>query len=91
MPGSDWALAWYLAAELMQRLCISHGIAAVAIHREHMGYYGIVVRTCPCRVHREARDLGRLTAAGNVENYGAPAAPETTGSSWSPDSMPANP
>ncbi len=69
MPGSDWALAWYLAAELMQRLYISHGIAAVAIHREHMGYYGIVVRTCPCRVHREARDLGRLTAAGNVENW----------------------
>ena len=33
-----WGLAWYLAAEVMERFYASHGIAAVEIEKEGLGY-----------------------------------------------------
>jgi hypothetical protein len=67
--GRGWGLTWFLAAELMERFHASHGIRAVVIQRDGMGYYGIGLQLVPCSVHREGADLGRLTMSGDVENW----------------------
>ena len=64
-----WGLAWYLAAEMMQRFYSSHGIAAVEIEKEGLGYYGIALVTEACKQHRHRKTLGRFTMQGNVENW----------------------
>jgi uracil-DNA glycosylase family 4 len=64
-----WGLAWYLAAEVMQRFYASHGIAAVEFEHEGLGYYGIGLVTEACGVHHHRKTLGRFTMAGNVENW----------------------
>ncbi len=64
-----WGLAWYLAAEVMERFYASHGIAAVEIEHEGLGYYGIGLVTEACPRYRSRNRLGRFTAAGNVENW----------------------
>ncbi len=64
-----WGLAWYLAAEFTQRFYASHGIEAVVIEKEGLGYYGILLRHVLCARHRKPVHLGRFTMAGNVENW----------------------
>ena len=68
-------LAWYLAAELMQRFYASHGIAAVEFEHEGLGYYGIGLVTEACGVHRHRKTLGRFSMHGDVENW-QPGGPE---------------
>lgn len=67
--GDGWGLAWFLAAELVSRFHASHGLRAVVIHRDGLGYYGIALQHVPCRVHRQRTALGRLTMSGDVENW----------------------
>jgi hypothetical protein len=63
-------LAWYLAAELCDRFYASHGIVPMTIEHEGLGYYGIVLAETKCPVHGpRQRQLGRLTAHGDVENW----------------------
>jgi hypothetical protein len=64
-----WGLAWYLAAEINDRFYSSHGIRPEVVEHEGLGYYGIALQQLSCRVAQEPRILGRLTAAGNVENW----------------------
>ncbi len=64
-----WGLAWFLAAALMERFHTSHGLRAVVLQREGMGYYGIGLQLVSCSVRRETAELGRLTMSGDVENW----------------------
>ena len=64
-----WGLAWYLAAEINDRFYSSHGIRPEVIEHEGLGYYGIALQQLSCRVAQERKMIGRLTGAGNVENW----------------------
>ena len=71
--GQSWGLAWFLANEICQRFYASHGIVPWVISHEGLGYYGIGLHELSCRVHGNQSynqsALGRLTMAGNVENW----------------------
>jgi hypothetical protein len=64
-----WGLTWFLASQICKRFYTSHGIVPSVINKEGMGYYGIVFSELPCSVNRSPRQLGRLTMAGNTENW----------------------
>ncbi len=65
-----WGLAWYLANEICQRFYGSHGIVPHVIEHEGLGYYGIQLDLVSCQVNgKNNPTIGRLTAAGNVENW----------------------
>ncbi|MCG3168783.1 MAG: hypothetical protein CALGDGBN_00290 [Pseudomonadales bacterium] len=67
---SSWGLAWYLANEFCKRYYASHGIAPFVISHEGLGYYGILLKEVACGVNDEsASDFGRMTIAGDVENW----------------------
>lgn len=67
--NQGWGLAWLLAASIMERFYVSHGIRATVLKREYMGYYGILLQKTRCAKHRTHDHLGRLTMSGNVENW----------------------
>jgi len=68
--GLGWGLALYLANEICQRFYSSHGIVPHVIEHEGRGYYGIQLDRVSCQVNGENNPtIGRLTAAGNVENW----------------------
>lgn len=63
-------LAWYIAAEIVDRFYVSHGIRASSIQHEGLGYYGIQFSKVGCPVrHGKSKNLGRMTIQGNVENW----------------------
>jgi hypothetical protein len=65
-----WGLAWFLASEFCTRFYVSHGIRPTVINHEGLGYYGLALEPVRCRVHGDrAATLGRLTMAGDVENW----------------------
>jgi len=64
-----WGLAWYLAAELVERFYVSHGVRAVVIYHDGLGYYGIGLHLPPCSVRKRHKKLGRFTMSGDVENW----------------------
>jgi len=64
-----WGLAWYLAVQLMARFHASHGLRPRVLQRDGLGYYGIGLQRVPCRVHHQPTEIGRLTMAGDVENW----------------------
>ena len=67
----DWGLAWYLSREICHRYYRSHGIAPFVINHDGLGYYGIELTQLPCSStgHSEHLVLGRMSMAGNVENW----------------------
>lgn len=67
----DWGLAWYLSNEICRRYYRSHGIAPFVINHSGLGYYGIEITQLPCEPTglKDHKTLGRLTIAGNVENW----------------------
>ena len=68
----DWGLAWFLAYQFCRRFYISHGIVPNVIDHEGLGYYGIRLDSLPCQVNgTKMTQHGRLTMAGNVENWRA--------------------
>lgn len=72
-PRFGSGLAWYLSNEICRRYYRSHGIAPFVMHHGGLGYYGIELAQLPCRPTglKDYQPLGRLTIAGNVENWGA--------------------
>jgi hypothetical protein len=64
-----WGLTWFLASQICKRFYASHGIVPWVINKEGMGYYGILFSELPCSVNKYPRELGRLTMAGNTENW----------------------
>jgi hypothetical protein len=64
-----WGLTWFLASQICKRFYASHGIVPWVINKEGMGYYGILFSELPCSVNKHPRQLGRLTMAGNTENW----------------------
>jgi hypothetical protein len=68
--AQGWGLAWYLAWHVCKRFYASHGIVPLVINKEGLGYYGLELAALPCPVNAgKAASLGRLTMAGNVENW----------------------
>ncbi|MBI5443602.1 MAG: hypothetical protein HY900_20635 [Deltaproteobacteria bacterium] len=72
--GNGWGLTWYLAAELCERFYASHGIVPYVQEHEGLGYYGLGIYKVPCPAHgggqhAEPQQVGRLTKAGDVENW----------------------
>lgn len=67
----DWGLAWYLSYEICRRYYRSHGIAPFVINHSGLGYYGIELTQLPCKPTglSDQQTLGRLTMAGNAENW----------------------
>jgi len=67
----NWGLAWYLSYEICRRYYRSHGIAPFVINHDGLGYYGISLVQLPCDSAgvKNQQGLGRLTMAGNVENW----------------------
>lgn len=69
---NDRALAWFLAYQFCRRFYASHGIVPHVVAHEGLGYYGIQLDYVPCKVNkieRSVESLGRLTTAGDVENW----------------------
>ncbi len=68
--GREWGLAWFLANEFCRRFHLSHGVVPHVLNHEGLGYYGIGLQEGGCKVSPGApKQLGRLTMAGNVENW----------------------
>lgn len=70
--SKDWGLAWYLSYEICRRYYRSHGIAPFVINfGGPVSYYGIELTQLPCEPTglKDHKTLGRLTMAGNVENW----------------------
>ncbi len=71
--NGSWGLAWFLAYQFVRRYYASHGIAPTVIEKEGLGYYGICLAQVRCAVSAGVADspaeLGRLTIAGDVENW----------------------
>jgi len=68
--SEGWALAWGIAAELCDRFHASHGLVPHVVIRDGLGYYGIRWEHAACPVHGpERRQLGRMSAGGDVENW----------------------
>jgi hypothetical protein len=74
--AGGWGLAWYLAAELVERFTASRGLLPLVLVHEGIGYYGIGFQLANCGVHQglglARAQLGRLSRAGNVERWLAP-------------------
>lgn len=70
-PRMHWALAWYLSNEICRRYYRSHGIAPFVINHGGLGYYGMEITQLPCQPtgRKEHKVLGRITMAGDVENW----------------------
>lgn len=69
---NEWGLAWFLAFQFCRRFYASHGIVPHVIAHEGLGYYGIRLDHVACKVNQAEATLsalGRLTMAGNVENW----------------------
>lgn len=69
---NEWGLAWFLAFQFCCRFYASHGIVPHVIAHEGLGYYGIRLDHVACKVNQAEENLsalGRLTMAGNVENW----------------------
>ena len=69
---NEWGLAWFLAFQFCRRFYASHGIVPHVINKEGLGYYGIQLDYVPCKVNKIGKlteTLGRMTAAGDVENW----------------------
>jgi hypothetical protein len=64
-----WGLTWFLASQICKRYYSSHGIVPWVINKEGLGYYGILFSELPCSINKSPRQLGRLTMAGNTENW----------------------
>jgi len=63
-------LAWFMANEFCRRFYASHGIVPTVIDKEGLGYYGIRLDHVQCSINGgKTETLGRLTMAGDVENW----------------------
>lgn len=65
---NGWGLAWYFAAEFVERFHTSHGYRVDVIEHEGLGYYGLAVVGPGCLGAAPAW-VGRFTMHGDVENW----------------------